>query len=93
MKTLAKYLTEYIDHEVGGDNVLPDDMSILREWIEQGIKAYQLTENCLVSIFGGDCPDCKTPMKYKVGYVLTSDGDSIEVGIYECPECGYEVYG
>ena len=92
MKTLAEYLTEYIDHEVGGDNVLPDDIDILKEWIEQGIEAYQSTENCKIAICGGDCPDCGISMEYKEAIVYTGDNE-IECGSYECPECGYIVYG
>lgn len=50
MKTLAKYLAEYINYVVGDDNVLPDDLDVLKEWIIDGIDAYQSTENCTVKI-------------------------------------------
>ena len=51
MKTLAQYLAEYIETEicrVADDEILPN----LQEWIEQGIDAYQSTENCRISVIG-----------------------------------------
>lgn len=51
MKTLAQYLAEYVETEMDRQ----DDMSVydtddLKEWIKQGIDAYQSTENCTITI-------------------------------------------
>lgn len=51
MKTVAQYLAEYIGTEMDRQ----DDMSVydtdnLKEWIEEGIEAYQSTENCTITI-------------------------------------------
>jgi len=93
MKTLVEYLAEYIITET----YRQDDMSIydiddLKEWIRQGIDAYESTENCSIGIVGGDCPDCKAAME-KGESVLYAGCDEIEVVSYQCPECGYIVYG
>lgn len=77
MKALAQYLAEYLDyeHELGErpnfiDNY-PDgsvylDTDCLRVALEQGIEAYQSTEDCLVTttantVFGSgiDCDKCR----------------------------------
>ncbi|KKN56248.1 hypothetical protein LCGC14_0573930 [marine sediment metagenome] len=92
MKTLAEYLAEYIDQTVGNDNVLPDDISVLKEWIEQGLEAYESVENCTIGICGGDCPECKIPM-VRGEAMLYNGHDEIETCQYECPDCGYVVYG
>lgn len=49
MKTLVEYLADYILTEMDRQ----DDMSIydtddLKEWLKQGIDAYESTENCTV---------------------------------------------
>jgi len=90
MKTLAEYLSEYIVTESFG----LWNAGNLQEWIGRGIEAYQSTENCTIGICGGNCPDCNNgrPMERGVA-VLYSGCDEIEVCKYECPECGYVVYG
>ncbi len=49
MKALPQYLAEYIDHE-SSDGVLPEDVEILKNWIKNGIDAYQSAENCEIQI-------------------------------------------
>lgn len=103
MKSLAQYLTEYINTEWGrltvqvmtGKNSNKTDnlIELLRGWIEQGLDAYQSTENCIVSTVGGDCPDCDNLLERKDGTLYTIDGDDIDVCMFQCPECGYVVYG
>ena len=93
MKTLVEYLADYILTEMDRQ----DDMSIydtddLKEWLKQGIDAYESTENCSIGIVGGDCPDCNATME-KGESVLYAECDEIEVVSYQCPECGYIVYG
>jgi len=93
MKTLVEYLADYILTEMDRQ----DDMSIydtddLKEWLKQGIDAYESTENCSIGIVGGNCPDCKAVME-KGESVLYAECDEIEVVSYQCPECGYIVYG
>jgi len=85
MKTLTEYLAEYIDEELLTNLHLKDV-------IEQGIYAYESTENCTIRLVGGDCPDCKAAME-KGESVLYAGCDEIEVVSYQCPECGYIVYG
>jgi len=103
MKTLAEYLAEYIDHEHESSDGLdpidsyPDgsiyfDKDCLKRVIENGFDAYESVENCSIGIVGGDCPDCSTMMQ-KGKSVLYAGHDEIEVVSYECPECGYIVYG
>jgi len=90
MKTLAEYLAEFIDYQVGGDNVLPDDLDVLKEWIIDGINAYQSIGNCDIVIAGGDCPDCGKPMTKGLDTMFSLAGDKMDVGLYSC-ECGYEI--
>lgn len=61
MKTLAQYLAEYIDEEVLANLEHPENSPHLQCVIEQGIKAYQSTENCRVLVFmnAGDPKDCE----------------------------------
>jgi len=103
-KTLAQYLAEYLvdKHESNeGPEFIdgyPDgsvylDADSLKDALEQGIEAYQSTENCRIGVIGGDCPDCGRSMDYQYASLYTQDGDKIECGSYECPECGYVVYG
>lgn len=98
MKTLAQYLAEYLATE--GDrcrNSVKIDaraIELMKEWIEGGIDAYQSTENCTIGICGGDCPDCDSDIPMERGAAMLYNGqDEIEVCKYECPECGYVVYG
>lgn len=99
MKTLAHYLAEYLDTEIeriDAGKVFPDESIVdwLLEQIKEGIEAYQSTENCTIGICGGDCPDCsnKIPME-RDDAILYNGEDEIEVCCYQCPECGYIVYG
>lgn len=101
MKTLAQYLAEYLNQEINDyescEYKNPQDRYFgeteLREWIEQGIDAYESTENCSIGIVGGDCPDCNNNIPMECGTAMLYNGrDEIEVVKYECPECGYEVY-
>ena len=96
MKTLAQYLAEYVSTEVERSQQIEGfgswDTGNMQQWLEQGIEAYQSTENCKLAICGEDCPDCSKPMVYKDA-VVYAGADEIECGSYECPECGYVVYG
>lgn len=94
MKTLAEYLAEYIDHETivcRPANTVLDTFEIY-ELLKRGLDAYESTENCSIGIVGGDCPDCNAAME-KGESVLYAGCDEIEVVSYQCPECGYIVYG
>jgi hypothetical protein len=96
MKTLHEYLKEYIDHEMEKqpDKHYNTVYKNLLNWLEEGIAAYQSTENCTIVITGGDCPDCGKPLVNGTGQTLTSDGDNMLAGRYSCPDpdCGYEIY-
>ena len=95
MKTLAEYLAEYIDHETvvmqpSGGKMVALNLHEIFEIVEQGIEAYESTENCSIGIIGKVCPDCGCSLK-KGESALYTGHDEIEV--YECPKCGYIVYG
>jgi len=95
MKTLAHYLGEYLSQEI--DERLQEatfdvDEDALAVMVSEGIDAYESTCNCTISIAGGDCPDCGVPM-VKGEATLYTCTDEIETGKYECPKCGYTVYG
>lgn len=90
MKTLVEYLAEYIEEEMERQGF--EYMSYFKEWIEQGLDAYESTENCTVRVVGGDCPDCMAAMEKRES-TLYAGCDEIEVDSYQCPECGYIVYG
>lgn len=94
MQTLASYLADYIDHEC---IVSRPAMKVLttieiHELIKNGIEAYQSIENCVIGICGGKCPECNIMLEQGVA-MLYNGMDEIEVCKYECPECGYIVYG
>ncbi len=95
IRELSSYLADYIDHECivsrPANKVLTT--TEIHELIKQGIEAYESTENCQIVVFGGDCPDCQTLMVTKTKYLWDEDGNRIEFGIYECPECAYLTYG
>ena len=68
MKTLAQYLAEYLDYESdkGFAGSYPDgsvyfDRDCLKAILEQGIEAYQLTENCTITVIANavDCEHCR----------------------------------
>ena len=88
MKTLAEYLADYVETEMDQQGF--EFMSYFREWITEGINAYQSTENCDIVIAGGDCPDCGSPMTKGSDTMFGLSGDKIDVGIYSC-DCGYEI--
>ena len=91
-KTLAEYLAEYIDHAVGGDNVLPDDLSILLRWIEQGIEAYELVNNVNIIRESRDRdPKDKTYACESCSLVKSDVVWRDETEQYECDEC-YQVW-
>ena len=58
MKTLTQYLAEYLNQEIidyeQREYENPKDEyfseTLLQEWIEQGIEAYQSTKNCVIDI-------------------------------------------
>ena len=102
MKSLAEYLAEYIDRETDDqrmDYAVAFNLSIysiddLKGWIEQGIEAYQSTENCIVAVCGGDCPNCNDGTALVKKDTILFDGvDDVEVCAYKCSKCGYIVYG
>ena len=90
MKALAEYLAEYIETEMDRQGF--EYSSYIKEWIEQGIEAYQSTENCSIDICGGDCPDCGTLLDKKDDSTFDGTGNHIECFKYECSKCGYEIY-
>ncbi|MCK4448476.1 MAG: hypothetical protein KAW56_15520 [Candidatus Marinimicrobia bacterium] len=97
MKTLAQYLAEYIVEETERGTRIEGfgawGIDNMQEWIEEGIDAYQSTENCTISICGGECPNCSNHilLERSIGRLYTGV-DEIEVCKYECPKCGYVVY-
>jgi hypothetical protein len=88
MKTLAEYLAEYIRNEF--EREWDQDISRIERWVEEGIEAYQSTENCDIVVTGGDCPDCGKSMIKGSDTMFSLTGDRMEVGLYSC-ECGYEI--
>ena len=55
MKTLAEYLTEYIEQEVvvslpHNGQMYALDIHQIYSIVEQGIEAYQSTENCTITV-------------------------------------------
>uniref|UniRef100_A0A6M3KDA0 Uncharacterized protein n=1 Tax=viral metagenome TaxID=1070528 RepID=A0A6M3KDA0_9ZZZZ len=98
MKTLVEYLAEYLDQE--GVMTRPNygKMDALNrfemfEIVKNGIDAYESTENCTITVIGGDCPDCGAAMEKGISTLFTHRCDEIEVVSYQCPECGYIVHG
>jgi len=98
MKTLAQYLADYLDQEVIVSRPNNGKMEALNrfeifEIVGHGIDAYESRENCTIGILGGDCPDCGTTMDKGESVLYAGGCDGIEVVSYQCPECGYIVYG
>lgn len=97
MKTLPKYLAEYVEIEMRRaigctDNTNLPDLELLQQWIKDGVDAYESTENCSVSVAGGDCPDCETSMELGETCLEDEDGKLVDVSLYQCPDCSYVVY-
>lgn len=97
MKTLVQYLADYLDQEVVMSRPNNGKMQALNayeiyEIVRWGIDDYQSTENCTIGICGGACPECKIPLERDIAMLYNGE-DEIEVCKYECPECGYIVYG
>lgn len=81
MKTLAQYLAEYIDTEserVAVGTIV--DIDRLWEWIEQGIEAYQSTENCTITTTKQYA--CESCSLVKTDVVWRDETEQ-----YECEEC------
>jgi len=90
IKKLAKYLADYLihEHEKNGVDIYKKN---LQEILENGLEAFQSTQNMTITIAGGRCPECNAPMMASMAIVF--DGlNSIETGRYKCILCGYEEY-
>ena len=85
MTDLATYLADYLEQEF-------DSAAEKKVILQEGLSAYQSTENITLVATGGDCPDCGKPMNNGSGRLWDGDGDGIEVGRYMCPDCGYLIY-
>ncbi len=49
MKTLARFLAEYIEQE-SYDGILPTEIKTIEEWMQAGIEAFESTQNCTVDV-------------------------------------------
>ncbi len=62
MKTLAEYLAEYIDQEAivsWTAQCSALDIGDIQGIVEQGIEAYESTENCRIIVGREDCQSCR----------------------------------
>lgn len=77
MKSLAQYLSEYVSQEIK-----PLYLERLQEYIEQGIEAYQSTENCSINVSYA----CECCCRVRNDVKWRNDTEQ-----YECDDC-YQWY-